>query len=241
MCSCWSCLGCDQADADRGGGLLVRAIEAGQGGSQALGELQIGGVVTGEGMGPGESQDARSPLLGRVGVGEDGQADDPGQEAVAIGWGGARSGVQLPAGHWPPPDARGLEPTRERRHSPAAVDPPARHRRLADAETTWPGPWRVRSRWSTASLRHEAGYLGIRDAQDARGGLKGGDGGGHGFGAVRAVGNQISHGLAGQGDREPLALLHGPQQPGKLGLGLEGANADVHDLRNLVHVLVYKS
>ena len=42
---------------------------------------------------------------------------------------------------------------------------------------------------------------------DARGGLKGGDGGSHGSAAVSPVGHQIGHGLAAHGDCEPLAFV----------------------------------
>lgn len=53
------------------------------------------------------------------------------------------------------------------------------------------------------------------------------------------MGNKISHRLPPNSDREPLALLQGPQQPRELSLGLESADADVHDFVDLVHGLIY--
>ena len=92
----------------------------------------------------------------------------------------------------------------------------------------------------TSSTREAARRLGISDTTDPRKRLQGCHRSRHALGRLDAVGTQIGHGPAPTGDREPLALLHGPQQARQLGLGLEGADAGIHGSSDLVHKLVYK-
>jgi toxin FitB len=70
----------------KGGGRPVElGVKAGQRSAKPLGQLQVGGVVTREAMASGQGQDPGPAFCDWIAVREEGEAAEPGEEAIAVG------------------------------------------------------------------------------------------------------------------------------------------------------------